>query len=375
MDRQTAGPKPFSREWLNVPPEQRAIPQRAPVGPPPSWLPSDQVVAITLVILLVLLASMFQTTLAPGIETNADGLRTSALDVTATPGAGDPATSVAGAGVVASPTVIATPGAGVGAGIDAEPLLPANRIVAYYGHPNDENMGILGQFGMEGLLDQLLDEAAAYERADPTRPVIPAFEIIGSVAQADPGPDGSYILQTDEATMRDYIEFTQENDILLIIDVQIGRSSVQDELALIETYLTEPNVHLAIDPEFAMGPDQIPGVDFGSIDAKDINFAQQELARIAEENNLPPKLLIVHRFTDGMVTNINRVQSVDHVQFVLDFDGFGDPLNKAQGYQLYVRDGEVPFGGIKLFYDQDKPLMQPAEVVELDPSPDFVMYQ
>ena len=256
-----------------------------------------------------------------------------------------------------------------------KPLLPAYRIVAYYGHPNDENMGILGQFSMQGLLGQLLDEAAAYERADAGRPVMPAFEIVYSVAQSDPGPDGKYLLHTDDATMREYIAFTQENNILLVIDIQLGKATIQEELAQIGDYLKEPNVHLAIDPEFAWGPEQIPGVDFGSVDAKDINYAQDELARVATENNLPPKLLIVHRFTDGMVTNINRVKAVEQVQFVLDFDGFGDPLNKEQGYQLYVRDSDVPFGGIKLFYDQDQPLMQPAEVVELDPSPDFVMYQ
>lgn len=350
------------------------IPQRVAIGPP-SWFPSARNSTVALVILVVLLASIFQSTLAPPVHPEAEGTDVGSLVTTPIPQGDGPTETVPVAGVIASPTAGATPKPDIGVGADAEPLLPTNRIVAYYGHPNDENMGILGQFDMEGLLEQLMDEVAAYERADPTRPVVPAFEIIGSVAQDEPGPDGSYVLQTDEATMREYIEFTQANNLLLIIDVQIGRTSIQDEIALIANYLAEPNVHLAIDPEFAMGPNQIPGVDFGSIDAKDINFAQRELARIVEENDLPPKVLVVHRFTDGMVTNIDRVRSVDNVQFVLDFDGFGDPFNKEQGYQLYVRDSGVPFGGIKLFYDQDKPLMQPAEVVELDPSPDFVMYQ
>ena len=328
-----------------------------------------------MVILLVLLATLFQTTLAPGIDRDDDGSNAGSFITASTPGNNEPTATLSDGAVFASPTAIATPGAGVGAGVVEEPLLPEHRIVAYYGHPNDENMGILGQFSMQGLLGQLLDEAAAYERADPSRPVLPAFEIVFSVAQPDPGPDGKYILHTDDETMREYIAFTQENDILLVIDIQFGKATIQDELALIEDYLKEPNVHLAIDPEFAWGPEQVPNVDFGSVDATDINYAQEQLARVAAENNLPPKLLIVHRFTDGMVTNISRVKAVDQVQFVLDFDGFGDPLNKQQGYQLYVRDSEVPFGGIKLFYDQDQPLMQPAEVVELDPPPDFVMYQ
>lgn len=343
---------------------------------PPSWLPSDRHVAGMLVILLVLLATLLQTRLAPGVDSVPDRSAGAVVAAQPSPQSDELTSTDLGGGVIASPTdTEATPGPNVGAEMETDPLLPANRIVAYYGHPNDDNMGILGQFAMQDLLEQLLDEAAAYERADPSRPVVPAFEIIGSVAQDDPGPDGSYILQTDEATMREYIDFTQEHDLLLIIDVQIGRTSVEDEIALIAGYLAEPNVHLAIDPEFAMGPEQVPGVDFGSIDGTDINYAQRELARIAKEHNLPPKLLIVHRFTDGMVTHIDRVRSVEGVQFVLDFDGFGDPLNKEQGYHLYVRDGDAPYGGIKLFYDQDKPLMQPADVVELDPPPDFVMYQ
>jgi hypothetical protein len=236
-------------------------------------------------------------------------------------------------------------------------------------------MGILGQFSMPELLEQLVDQSAAYESVDPDTNVLPAFEIIGSVAQPEPGPEGNYILQTDPAIIEEYIEFTQANDILLIIDIQLGRTTIQDEMAIIEPYLKEPNVHLAIDPEFAVDEDQIPGVDFGSVDAKDINYAAERLSEIVANNNLPPKALIVHRFTDGMVTNIKKVDEADNVQFVLDFDGFGDPVSKTDGYDIFVKKSKVPWGGIKLFYDQDRPLMQPADVVGLDPPPVFVMYQ
>jgi hypothetical protein len=350
-----------------MPPEQRALPQRAPIGPPPPWLPSIHAVSIGLVVALVLFAAIFQSILAPGI-----GVDGAAVVGTQTPEAEE--VSLAGT-VVASPPADATPELANNVGAAAEPLLPGYRIVSYYGHPNDESMGILGQFSKQDLLEQLLDEAKAYELADPSRPVMPAFEIVYSVAQPEPGPDGTYLLQTDDATMQEYISFTQEHDILLFIDIQFGKSTIQDEMAHVEKYLKEPNVHLAIDPEFAWGPTHTPGVDFGSVNAQDITYAQQQLARIVAENNLPPKVLVVHRFTDGMVKNITQVKPVENVQFVLDFDGFGDPGSKAQGYNLYVRDSNVPFGGIKLFYDQDKPLMKPEEVVGLDPAPDFVMYQ
>ena len=160
---------------------------------------------------------------------------------------------------LASPTAAGTRSVGVGVGADLVPLLPEHRIVAFYGHPNDVGMGIVGQFGKEELLEHLMDEVDAYERADSSRQVMPAIEIVFSVAQLDPGLDGKYILHTDDATMREYIEFTQEHNILLLIDIQFGKSTVQEEMALLEDYLAEPNVHLAIDPEFAWGRDRTPG--------------------------------------------------------------------------------------------------------------------
>ncbi len=353
---------------MSAPPEQREQPQRPPIGAPPDWMPSARTMSIVVVAFLVLLATIFQSSLAPSTNTNID-LNPEVL-AAATPVEPTATIEIDIPGIVNG----GSPSAG-GADVDMSPLFPDNRIVAFYGHPNTVTMGILGQFTKQELLEQLLDQAAAYERADPSTNVLPAFEIIGSVAQTEPGSDGSYILQTDPVQMREYIEFTQANDILLIIDVQLGRTSIQDEMALIEDYLKEPNVHLAIDPEFAVTDEQIPGVDFGSIDADDINFAAEELTRIIAENNLPPKVLIVHRFTDGMVTNIRDVEETEHVQFVLDFDGFGDPISKTDGYDIFVKKSRVPWGGIKLFYDQDRPLMQPEDVVALDPPPVFVMYQ
>jgi hypothetical protein len=336
-------------------------------------MPSARAVSITLVVLLVLIAAVFRTSLGPGIMADPDEPPTAIAAFSTTPVAvQQTATALAAIDASPGPGAVATqPAVGAVTG----PMFPDNRIVAYYGHPNDPELGILGQFDKQDLLEQLLDEVAAYEEAEPARDVIPAFEVIGSVAQVEPGPDGTHVLQTDDATIRDYIEFTQENNILMIIDIQIGKTSVEDELALIEEYLAEPNVHLAIDPEFAWGPEHTPGVDYGSINARDINYAQEQLARIVEEHDLPPKVLIVHRFTDGMVRNFEDIDQVENVQFVLDFDGYGDPPSKQEGYDLFVKESDAQHGGIKLFYDQDRPLMQPEDVLELDPAPDFVMYQ
>ena len=325
-----------------------------------------------LVALLVLLATIFQTSLAPGLRADDES---GIVAPGGTPEGEDSTPAPTAAGSVTRPAVDSTPTGGGAAELATSPILPESRVVAYYGHPNADSMGILGLYDPEELHAQLRDQARAYERADPDRPVVMAFELIASVAQPEPGPDGTYLLYTDHDTIRDFVEFTQANDLLLILDIQIGRTSVEEEMALIEEFLAEPNVHLAIDPEFSMGPDEVPNIDIGSVDAEDINFAQAELARLVEEHDLPPKLLIVHRFTDGMITDADDIDEVESVQFILDFDGFGDPVSKQEGYGLYANEDSVEFTGIKLFYDQDRPLMQPEDVINLDPSPDFVMYQ
>jgi len=373
---QSAGPKPFSREWVQAPPEVRAAPTRPAKATrarsAPGWLPSPRMVSITLVGLLVLVSAIASTSLTPGLKPESTEFVIINPQVFETSVPGTIGTPEAQGNVITATATIATNAA---ANFPTTALLPSRRIVAFYGHPHDPNLGILGQYSKEDLLAQLREEAGGYERADATTTVMPAFEVIASVAQSEAGADGTWLAQTDEATIRDYIAFTQANGILLILDIQMGRTTVEDEWAIVAKYMNEPNVHLAIDPEFAMKDDQVPGVDIGSVDADDINFVQTEMAKIVADNNLPPKLLIVHRFTDGMITNTDKLEEVDGVQLVIDTDGFGDPASKTATFELYARDGNVKFAGIKLFYDQDHPLMQPADVLDLDPTPNFILYQ
>jgi hypothetical protein len=204
---------------------------------------------------------------------------------------------------------------------------------------------------------------------------MPAFELIASVAQNWPAENNTYLLRTEAKHLDAYADFCEENGMLLILDVQIGHSTIEDEIEAIRPWLERPFVHLAIDPEFAMPPGVVPGTAIGSVDAAEIAYAQRALAAIVEELDLPPKVLIVHRFTEGMIRNADKLEPVPGVQLVIDFDGFGEPAAKIAGYNLFVRDQPVEFGGIKLFYRQDVPLMTPTEVVNLYPPPDVVIYQ
>ena len=260
-------------------------------------------------------------------------------------------------------------------GPDTAPILPDYRILSYYGFPGNEFMGILGEYDKETLLGLLREQAAEYEAADPTRPVLLAFEIIVSVAQRDAGADGNYLEYMDDKTVQEYVDFTAENGLLLILDMQFGRNTVEQEVDAVAEYLAYPHVHLAIDPEFSVSEGEVPGEVLGTIPASWVTTAQQMLAEISAVNNIPPKILIVHQFNLYSISDRDQIEQLPGVQFVLEVDGWGDPEAKRETYA--VVGGAVPheFYGFKLWYRQDEPLMTAAEVVALEPSPDIIIYQ
>lgn len=155
-------------------------------------------------------------------------------------------------------------------------------------------------------------------------------------------------------------------------------SNVQTELPLLAPYLKLPEVHLALDPEFAMHGGEKPGTAIGTLDAADINYAANYLANIVKANDLPPKILIIHRFTDPMVTNYQNITPLPEVQIVMDMDGFGAPAQKLNTYQDFIVNEPVQFTGFKLFYKNDVAaghMLTPDEVLKLSPQPSFIQYQ
>ncbi len=141
-----------------------------------------------------------------------------------------------------------------------------------------------------------------------------------------------------------------------------------------------PQVHLAIDPEFAMHNGQKPGTYIGSFDATDINYAANYLAKLVKDNNLPPKILVVHRFTEDMVTHYKNITPLPEVQIVMDMDGWGIQARKLNTYRQVIQLEPVQFTGFKLFYKNDyrekgSSMLTPAQVMNLQPQPSFIQYQ
>lgn len=259
-------------------------------------------------------------------------------------------------------------------------ILPFNRIVAYYGNFYSKGMGILGEYPEAVVLQKLASTTAAWEKADPTTPVMPAINYIATTAQGSPGKEGLYTLRMPDSQVDKAIAMAAKINGIVILDLQIGLSSLKKELPLLEKYWSMPNVHLGLDPEFAMYNKQKPGEYIGSYDAADINYASNYLAEIVKKNNLPPKVIIVHRFTRAMVTNAKNIKPLPEVQIVMDMDGWGEPAKKINTYNTFIAPEPVQFTGFKIFYKNDlrKPstrLLTPQDVLGLTPQPMFIQYQ
>ena len=254
-------------------------------------------------------------------------------------------------------------------------LLPAYRILLMYGLPGDPTFGSLGSYDNLRLVEFMQDRAAEYQTVDPDRPIKIGVEIIASLAGTTPGADGSYVRDTSATTIYSYAEFTRNNDMLLFLDVQIGRRTVPNDVQRLQRYLLQPHVHLALDPEFAVGRTELPTVDLGSITAADIRWTQEYLAAMTIENDLPPKILMVHQFVPEMIVNKPLLRSVRGVQLVIDASLWGDPIEKTGAYTQFVTDERVEFGGIMISGTWDDPAMTAEDVINLPGAPDIVIYQ
>jgi len=254
-------------------------------------------------------------------------------------------------------------------------LLPGHRIVSFYGNPRSTRMGILGALPPDEMLRRLEVQARSYAELDPETPVLRALHLVTVVAQRDPGPQGLYRGRMADSTVARVLSWAEPDSLLVFLDIQPGRSTVRAEVEALLHHLRHPRVHLALDPEFAMGPDQVPGTVIGSMSAAEVNDAIELLAGLVREHDLPPKVLVVHRFTRRMLPDPEAIHLDPAVQVVLNMDGFGAPFLKRDTWNAWVAPAPVPFKGFKLFYEQDVPLMTPEAVLALLPAPLVVIYQ
>jgi hypothetical protein len=188
--------------------------------------------------------------------------------------------------------------------------------------------------------------------------------------------------QIDLSLIYDWLVTAQNNNAAIVMDIQPGRASVMDEFFRLRELLYYPHVHLAIDPEFTMSGDQVPGIQIGALDAEVINQLQAEMNQIALEIGVN-RVLIIHQFKDSMITNKQNIIDYPHVELVIDGDGYGSPGPKIRNYLQYANEAGFDYGGFKMFTDQidgqliyDVPFMLPEDVMrELVPQPVVIIYQ
>jgi hypothetical protein len=261
-------------------------------------------------------------------------------------------------------------------------LLPNKRIVAYYGNPLSKQMGILGELPSDQMLARLERESAAWAKADPATPVQPALHLIAVVAQGAPGRDGKYRLRMDSTLIEKVYGWAKSKGAILFLDVQVGHATLQEELPRLERFLSRPDVHLGVDPEFSMhygSSGRVPGSRIGTLKADDVNYASRFLAGLVDKYKIPPKVLVVHRFTRTMLPNAEQISLDRRVQVVINMDGWGPPPLKKDSYHDYVYLHPVQYTGFKLFYKNDTkkghPIMKPEDVLALTPKPLYIQYQ
>jgi hypothetical protein len=251
-------------------------------------------------------------------------------------------------------------------------VLPEHRVVAYYGAPQSRELGALGIGTPRGAARRLAREARAYRRND--RAELPALELIAVIANADAGDDGMYRARQSDSVIRRYLRAARQAKALLLLDIQPGRSDFFTETTRLKKWLKEPDVGLALDPEWRVTEGQVPGQVIGRVASREVNATSAWLSQLVTDNNLPEKLFVIHQFTDDMVEHTELKQR-EGLDIVLNVDGFGGQEIKKAKYRSFAREAKEFHHGFKLFYEEDTDLMTARQVLRMKPRPSLVVYE
>ncbi|SES08154.1 hypothetical protein SAMN05216188_12183 [Lentzea xinjiangensis] len=255
-------------------------------------------------------------------------------------------------------------------------LFPGRMLVCLYGHPDGPALGALGEQDLEGSIARVKGLAAEYDPLSDV-PVVPTLEIIATVAQSSPGPDGDYSSETDVESLRPWVERAGQEGVYVILDLQPGRARLLDQAKRYAPLLELSHVGLAVDPEWKLGPGQVPLQQIGGVDAAEINEVSAWLADLTAAKQLPQKLLVAHQFQLSMIRDEQALDTTrDEVQLLIHMDGQGTTGQKVSTWESVVgaRPGNLPMGW-KNFYDEDKPMLTPQQTMSYEPKPSMVSYQ
>lgn len=255
-------------------------------------------------------------------------------------------------------------------------LFPGRRLVALYGHPGDPALGALGQQDLRASITRAKKVARLY-RPLSTVPVVPAFEVIATVAEAHPGADGGYSYQSPVSLLRPWVARATAAGMYVVLDLQAGRDSLLTQAKRYRSLLARPNVGLALDPEWKLQPQQRPLRQIGSVSSSEVNGVSRWLADLTARHHLPQKLLVLHQFRLSMIGGESRLDTRHgDLAIVVHMDGQGTPHDKQRTWDAVT--GAAPRGvffGWKNFYAKDHPMLSPQDTLARAPEPVMVSYQ
>ena len=337
--------------------------------------------ALTLLLSVVLLAGCSQS------PSPAPGAAPSTAPPGSTASVPTPGTPAPGTPPPASPAPSASTPAPPSASASASParlemprggttVFPRYRLVGYAGVTGYPPLGRLGIGNLDKRVDELERLAKPYGGK---REVLPVLEIIATIVQASPGADGKYRTRLSDPEIRRYLKAARAHRAVLLLNIQPGRARFLDEVKAYDRWLAEPDVGLALDPEWAMGPGQVPGRTFGRTTGKELDQVAQHVSRLVARKQLPEKVVVYHQLTRDIVGREQDLRDRPGVVLVKSIDGIGSRAAKIDTYD-YVNKGTPRFvhPGFKIFFEEDAesgPVMTPKQVLALDPVPDYVMYE
>lgn len=255
-------------------------------------------------------------------------------------------------------------------------LFPSYRLAAIYGTPNDPALGVLGEQPVIESVARAKQLAADYQPFSKEK-VLPCFEIITTVASAEPTENNDYSRDVDPVVLKEWIMTAQKNGVYVVLDLQPGRSDFMTQALTYAELLKQPNVGLALDPEWRLAPNQVPLEQIGTVDVSEINKVSAWLSELTAKNKLPQKLFLIHQFRLDMITNRAALDTTHkNLAYVIQMDGNGDQGQKQDTWNYITADAPLNTSfAWKNFYDEDTPTLSPQETMQKVPTPRLVSYQ
>jgi hypothetical protein len=256
-------------------------------------------------------------------------------------------------------------------------MFPGHRLVALYGHPGTPSLGALGEQDLAASVARAQRLARAYRSLSRGVPVVPTFEIIATVAEGSPGPSGDYSYETPVSELAPWVQRAADDGMYVVLDLQPGRASLLDQAKRYQSLLREPNVGLALDPEWKLQPGQVPLQQIGHVNIGEVNAVVSWLAALTAQYRLPQKVLVLHQFRSSMIVDEGRLDTgEDDLGIVLHMDGQGTPGEKESTWHNVI--GGAPRGvffGWKNFFVKDTPMLGSRATMDRDPVPVMISYQ